>query len=507
MPKQLSGLDATFLYLESPEMPMHVGSLCLYELPAGFKGDFAARLRAHIKKRMHLAPLFSNRLHFPPFDIGHPVWLHDPKVDLQYHIRRVTLRKPGTLRQLEDACAREHERLLDRSRPLWEFVVFDGLKSGQVGFYSKIHHAALDGKGGTVLANAVLDMTPEPREVPPPDARKPRRTDLKVGEMVSAVFSNTLAQYAKIVRSLPTTASTLGQTLATAGVSGIQRARAKGGVKGAVKAPFSFAPRTSFNNNITATRKFARASLRFDELRSAGKALGGSLNDAVLFVCSTALRAYLQRHSALPRKSLIAAMPVSLREEGNTEMNNQASMTLVELGSQHADASKRFAAILKSTAKVKDALGKLKNVLPTDYPSLMAPWVMSGLGRAISSTRVAERAPALANVVISNVPGPPVPLFMAGARMVTFHPLSICIHGVALNITVQSYAGSVDFGLIACKKAAPDLHDLARDIEDAHAQLLQLAERAAVVAKPRAAVKKSSKPARKAAKESTLEPK
>ncbi|MDE2047279.1 MAG: wax ester/triacylglycerol synthase family O-acyltransferase [Betaproteobacteria bacterium] len=500
MPQQLSGLDATFLYLETPETPMHVGSLNLYALPPDFKGDFTAALRRHIAKRMHLAPLFSNKLGLMPLDIGHPVWLHEPKVDLQYHIRKLTLPRPGTQQQLEAACAQLHAQLIDRSKPLWQFVVIEGVRAPRgehwVGFYAKIHHAALDGKGGVALANAILDITPVPREVPPPKRSGPAKpTQLKIGEMIGAVLSNSLAQYAKIARALPSAAGALSQAVAGVGVGGLKSAL------GQPKLPAVLAPKTPFNAPVTATRVFATATLPQAPLRAAARAAGerlgggGSLNDAVLFVCSTALRSYLQHHQALPRKTLVAAMPVSLREENNQDLNNQASMTLVELGTQWADPARRFAAIAASTAKVKSALAGLKHVLPTDYPSLFAPWLMGGLNAAYTRLSASERMPALANVVISNVPGPAVPLYMAGARMLTYHPLSIVVHGVALNITVQSYAGRVDFGLVACGKAVPDVQLLARGIEAALAQLQALGEPAP--AKARA--KKAAAPSGQAA--------
>ena len=196
--KSLSGLDATFLYLETPETPMHVGSLNLYELPKGFKGSFHKAVQQHIAKRMHLAPIFSRRLAFMPFDLGHPIWVEADEVDLDFHIRKV----PGkqlSVKQAEAMAAKLHGQLIDREHPLWEFHVFDdikapadmGLEGKLVGFYSKIHHAALDGKGGTVLANAVLDLSAVPREVAPADRSRKGRTagDLKIGEMIGAVFS------------------------------------------------------------------------------------------------------------------------------------------------------------------------------------------------------------------------------------------------------------------------------------------------------------------------------
>ena len=454
--KQLSGLDATFLYLESAQTPMHVGGLHLYELPKGFKGDFSKVVREHIRSRIHLAPIFTNRLIFMPFDIGHPAWHTDPTVDLDYHIRHVSLPKPGTLAQLEAACAKLHMQLIDRNRPLWEFYIFTGLKTKQIGFYTKVHHAALDGQAGTALANAVLDIGPKPRKVAPADpSRAIKATPVPgIGTLLSAAFSNTLAQYAKIARSLPAAASAVGGAISNS--SGLTK-----------KAAGILAPRTVFNAALSTQRVFVTAAMDMARAKAIGKSLDASLNDVVLFVCSTAMRNYLLLHDALPRKSLVAAMPVSLRAAGNKEFNNQASMMLVSLGTQYAEPKKRLAAILESTAKVKDGLQRLKNVMPTDYPSFLAPWLVGGIASAYNRSGIASALPMPANVVISNVPGPTAPLYLAGAQMLTFHPVSIIVHGIALNITVQSYAGSIDFGLIACKKAVPDLRKLAAALSDA----------------------------------------
>lgn len=470
--KSLSGLDATFLYLETPETPMHVGSFHLYELPAGFRGSFHQAVKKHIGSRLHLAPVFSRRLAFMPLDLGHPLWVEADRVDLDFHIRKVPNRRLS-VKQAERMAARLHGQLIDREHPLWEFHIFDdiapprGMKTeGRlVGFYSKIHHAALDGKGGTVLANAILDVSETPRQVPPADPARKRRTaaDLKIGDMIGAAFSNSLAQYAKLARSLPAAAASIGGTVAK------RAAGAAGAGKG--RMPVQLAPRTIFNVGITQQRSFATATMPLAACKAMGKAAGGSFNDVVLWICATAVRNYLGEHGGVPRKPLVAAMPVSLREESNRELNNQASMSLVQLGTHLADPYKRMGAIMQSTGKVKQALSGLKSVLPTDYPSLLAPWLVGGAGRLALKTYgragVAERLPALANLAISNVPGPQVPLYLAGARMVTFHPLSIIMHGLALNITIQTYAGRVDFGLVGDRQALPDLQQLADGLEAA----------------------------------------
>jgi diacylglycerol O-acyltransferase / wax synthase len=474
--RTLSGLDASFLYLETPEQPMHVASLCLYEVPVKQRRSFVNAVRAHLAKRIHLAPLFSNVLAYAPYDLGHPHWEPANDIDFDHHVRHVTIAKPGTMRQLEAAVAKEHATLMDRARPLWQFIVFDGLQDKRVAFYGKVHHAALDGKGGVVLANAILDLSEVPREVPPPKPRAaPVKTDLKIGEMIGAAFSNSLAQYAKIVRALPTVAGAVAQVAAPM----LKKAASSRSL------PVDFAPRTPFNVNISTQRSFSTASLPFADVRNAAKALGGSLNDGVLFICASALRTYLKQHNALPKKTLVAAMPVSLREDSNKELNNQASMVLAELGTHHGDAKKRWQAIMNSTQKIKESLKSLKSVLPTDYPGLLAPLLVSRLNQTVASTKLLEKLPPVANLVISNVPGPQVPLFLAGSRMATFFPVSIVVHSIALNITVQTYCGSVDFGVIACKKAVPDLHKLTDAVASAFDELVALADGVAALARER----------------------
>jgi diacylglycerol O-acyltransferase / wax synthase len=478
--KSLTGLDATFLYLETPEMPMHVGSLNLCELPAGFKGSFHKAVKDHIGKRMHLAPVFSRKLVFMPFDLGHPLWVEADSVDIGFHIRRADPSRKGappmTLAAVHKLCAKLHGELIDRNFPLWEFYIFDRIQlpDGKVvaGFFSKIHHAALDGKGGVMLANAMLDMGPVPREVAPPDPTRRRKleSDLKLGKMIGSVFSSSLGQLAKLAKTLPSAASTLGSTLA--------RQTAASSASGTrPRMPMKLAPATPFNTGLTPDRVFVTATLPLAECKAMGKAVGGSFNDIVLWICSTALRSYLTQHHSLPKKSLVAAMPVSLREAGASDtanLGNQVSMSLVELGTHLAHPLKRMNAIMASTGKVKTSMQSLKGLLPTDYPSLLAPWLVGGAAKlalnAYGKSGIASRLPMVANLAISNVPGPPVPLFLAGAKFLTFHPLSIVMHGLALNITIQTYAGHVDFGIIAGKKALPHAQDLARAIEDAFAQ-------------------------------------
>jgi WS/DGAT/MGAT family acyltransferase len=482
----LSGLCASFLYLETPQTPMHIGSFCLYELPPGFKGSWHKAVQAHIAGRLHLAPVFRRKLGFMPLDLGHPAWIQAEAVDLDFHIRRVK-GKILTVRRAEEVCAELHSQLMDRRQPLWEMHVFERIKrpDGSVcaGVYSKVHHATMDGKGGTVLTNAIMDISATPRVVPAPDkaGNGDKQHDLKTSEMIGAVLSTSLAQYVKLIKTLPHAVKALGGTLAKQSFGG------SGGNAGP-KLPIPLAPMTDFNVAVTTERTFGTARIPFADCQAMAHAVGGSFNDIVLWICATALRTYLSQHGSIPEKSMLAAMPISLREQGNNDFNIQASMTVVELGTQFADPMKRLKAIMTSTAKVKKALVQLKGVLPTDYPSLLAPWIIGGLAKAAfkvySATGLSHRLPMMANLVISNVPGPQVPLYMAGARMLTYYPMSIAIHGIALNITIQTYAGQVDFGVIADKKAVPQVHDLTDALLQAFEEGHQLLAHAPSAAKP-----------------------
>ncbi len=491
--KHLSGLDASFLHLETPEMPMHVGGLHLLELPAGFEGDFIDAVKRHVADRMHLASVFTKKLALMPFDIANPVWVDDDDVDLDYHIRQIVLPKPGSMSQLEAYVGRLHSSLLDRSRPLWEFYVFSGLKSGQIGFYSKIHHAALDGQGAIVLATALLDVTAVPRDVDPPPSHPKAPYQPPMTEMLTAAARDTLMQCVRLVKGVPTGVKVVAGLLAP---SRDENGKRRFGLpKG-----FSMAPRTPLNVSITNQRVLSTCSIPLKEVIAIGKVFGGSLNDAVMGIVSGALRRYLEEHDALPEKSLVAAVPVSLRAEGNTDMNNQVSMMLMKLASDEPDPAKRMKAIIKASAAMKSSLGNVKSIMPTDFPSLGVPWLMSGLVSLYGRTKLADALPPVANVAISNVPGPRMPLYLAGARMITNYPVSIVTHGLALNVTVQSYNGMLDVGMVACRRAMPDVRMFAACMNAAHEELLAAAHKVAMAAG------EQDKPARQVASKAVRTP-
>lgn len=466
--KQLSGLDAAFLHLELPEMPMHIGALHLFDLPKNYRGDFYDDVKAHVAGRMHLAGLFTKKLAHLPLDFANPVWVEDGNVDLDYHVQHVTLSKPGTMAQLEATVGRLHSQLLDRSRPLWEFHVIEGLQSGQAALYVKVHHSAIDGVGAESLARAVLDLSPKPRKMPSARKRPAAASEPGVGAMLVNVLRHTATQYWKIVKYLPTTARVAGSLM-------LPR-KGQGGKRGGPAKRLTLGPRTPLNVSLTNQRVFATARVPLDEAKAIGKAFGGSLNDAVLAICSTALRRYLKAKDALPDEPLNVLMPVNLREQGNTEQNNQFSLMLTRLPTNQVGAKERILEIVQLSSSLKSTIKRVKSVLPTDLPSIGVPWLMSGLASLYSRTRLADKMPPIANVLISNVPGAQVPMYLAGARMTSYYPISIPLHGVGLNITVLSYNGALDFGLIACRRAMPDVRELATFISEAHQELMTLAQ-------------------------------
>lgn len=496
--KQLTGLDSTFLFLETAQMPMHVGALHLFELPAGYKGNWADDLRKHLAARLHLAAPLRRKLAWMPLNLANPAWVH-AEPDMAYHVQVVKIGKvsktnalPGAngqpmpgLREMEALVGKLHSQLLDRTRPLWRFFVVEGLPNTPagnkvMGFYSQLHHAAVDGQAAVALAQIILDLTPQPRELAAGEKR-PRKAHLSMADMLSGIVVNQIEQYRKLARALPTAVGTLSSVLTDTAVK-----TAGGVVKGdKTVTNVSLAPRTAFNVTLTPKRAFATATLSMAELKTAGKALDATVNDMVLATTSGALRRYLRARKALPGKSLIAAVPISLREKGDTSASNQASMTLVNLGTHLAAPAKRMAHIKEATGAMKSLVGNVKSLMPTDFPTLGVPWLMSGAAKLYGKTKAADRIPQMANLVISNVPGPQAALYMAGGKMLCNYPCSIVVHGVALNLTVQSYNGQMDFGFMAGADALPDVRALADEVLPAWEEIKALAARPLAPAPPK----------------------
>jgi len=475
--KHLSGLDATFLHFETPEMPMHVGSLNVLELPKGYKGDFYEDAKAFMASRIHLADVFTRKLALMPFDLSNPVWVDDDDIDIDYHVRHITLPKPGTNRQLQQYVARLHSSLIDRSRPMWEFYIIDGLQSGDVALYTKVQHAGIDGQAGVEVGKAIFDLEPTGRVVKPP-RDKPRRSGYQMGmaELATAAFRNTAAQYVKLYKMLPALGKALGSLATPSAESGPADA------KTLAKRFDLTAPRTPFNVSITNQRSFAGRTIPLAETKAIARHFGVTLNDVVMATVSGALRSYLKDSNELPDKSLVAGVPVSLREAGDDTANNQASMILVSLASDIKDPLERMKAIHRSSTQSKSTMNKFKAVVLDDFPMFGAPWLMSGMASMVGRSGLVNVLPPMANVAISNVAGAPFPMYFAGALVTCYYPVSIASQGMALNVTVQSYNGRMDYGLIACRRAVPDITEIGDYMLAEHRKLMDLMQKVPAVA-------------------------
>ncbi len=493
----LSALDALFLHLETADMPMHVGGLILLDKPAKHRGSFYKKIREHIVSRMHLAPLFSRRLAFMPLDLVNPIWLGNADIDLDYHIQHETLPAPGSHGQLEARVAALHQGMLDRDRPLWQFTVIEGLESGQVAFTSRIHHAALDGQGGVALAQAMFDTTPVPRSVESAE-EKAKRLPPSTAKMLSAAFRNTVAQYGNILKAVPEVVRTVknigGIALSASAAKkagapseqgtgipdladfkpGDSPEKAAKSLLKKIPGGITLGPRTPLNVAISGKRAFVGFQLSLAESKAIGKHFDAKLNDVVMAVVAGALRRYFADDPKVLAKSMVGAIPVSLRAPGDTSQSNQVTMMLVSMATQIADPKKRMAAIVMASSRAKALTSSVKSVLPMDMPSLGIPWLMSIITPLYKMAVSTNRIPVVANIVISNVPGPPVALYLAGAKMTANFPVSIVTHGLGLNITIQSYNGSLDYGLIACKKTVPKLAKFGDAMVAAHRELLDL---------------------------------
>jgi diacylglycerol O-acyltransferase len=463
--KMLSGLDGMFLHLETPEMPMHVGSLCLLELPKGYRGDFLADVKRLYARRVLIAPVLGRTLRELPLHLANPAWVQADALDLDYHIRRVVLPKPGTQAQLEACVGELHSIPLDRTHPLWSVTIIEGLPRRQVGYYTNIHHAVIDGQSGVELAKALYDLTPKPRRVVRSRAVKSLEGEHPwPGAVVAGALRHDAMQFAKFVRMLPEITRT---------ITAVRRAANDGARRVAAATLHSFGPKTPLNIEITGERGFAGVSIPMAEVHDVATAHQATVNDVVLAICAGALRRYLGRHGGVPAEPLIAAVPISLREAGNTEFTTLATMARVSLATDIADPVRRLRAIRESASAAKEATGRAKPILPTDFPTIGLPWLMHGLASLYGRSGIANIAPPLFNIVVSNVRGPPVPLYFAGARVLRYWPLSIVGHGLGVNITVESYAGALGFGVTTASSAVRNPRQLADGLVAAHRQLME----------------------------------
>ena len=488
--QQLSGLDTLFLNIETGSTYGHVSGLALFDPTTAPEAPDFDDLKALISERLHLVPPYRHRLVEVPFGLDQPYWIEDPDFDLDFHVRHIALPAPGGTRQLAAQVERIVSRPLDRRRPLWELYMIEGLENGYVAYLNKIHHCAIDGvTGGEILAN-LLDTTPEGREIAQPDTPwrpddAPTEVEMLGRGLVSVACSPLKGARlgAKTLRNLPAISR------AVIGLPSLSRLSALGGR--ATDALLSEAstkpPRTSLNTRIGPHRHFGFTSIPLTDARVVKTAYDVSLNDVILAMCAGALRNYLDGRDELPVDPLIAMLPISVStgSEPDPSGNRIASMT-ASLHTHVEDPVARLESIHASMLIAKETHQALPATLLQDVAQFAPPAVAARAARVATRASAGNWVDLPYNVVISNVPGPQQPLYGGGARLIANYPITAIHDGVGLNITVQSYDGSLDFGIIGCRDLVPDvwsivdlLHAATSELKG-HAEAL-LAERARVV--------------------------
>jgi diacylglycerol O-acyltransferase / wax synthase len=461
--KRLSGLDATFLYLETPTCYMHVCGLAIYD-PSEAPDEWTFENTKKVYSgRLHLASPFRQRIVEVPFGLHHPLWIEDPDFDIDNHMHQVTVPAPGGMRELAELASHLITIQLDRTRPLWEMWVIEGLENGYVAVLSKLHHATIDGASGTEITVATLDLGPEVAVHEPETEWVPDRVPTDV-EMLSYATNSLVRQPVRVAKSLQ---KSLGAGLDI-------RRRNRRPEAHPPPAPFT-APRTSFNQALSRNRAFAPITLSLSDTKRVKQAFGTTLNDVILAICAGALRRYLTEHDEDPGAPLVAMVPISVRTpDQSSAMGNQVTSALASLATDIDDPLERLRTISENMREVKSQQEVIGATTLQDWAEFAAPLVFARAARLYSRTKIASRHRPIFNLTISNVPGPPFPLYLAGGRMVHNYPLGPIYDGGGLNITVMSYLDNLDFGIVACPELVDDVWHLAEGLEFALDELLAL---------------------------------
>jgi WS/DGAT/MGAT family acyltransferase len=449
--KRLGALDRMFLAAETRESMMHVGGLLPFSPPEGGGLDVIRRMRDEVRARPPVEAPWNQKLRHPEM-LTSPLqaWVVDEQLDLDYHVRRSALPAPGDERELGILVSRLHSQALDFHRPPWEVHLIEGLQGGRFALYTKVHHALVDGYTGMRLLMRALTHDPNEKDTPlffsrpPLEQQRQRQQPPGESEAPAAALDSLLHG----VRDQFASAKDLTRALLN-----VARARRSNDPS---LVSFLQTPRCVLNQKITRARRFATQKYEIDKLKTIAKARSGTLNDVILAICAGALRRFLAEQNALPDAPLTAMVPVNIRPKDDPGGGNAVGAILVSLGTHVADPVERLRVIVASTKSAKEQLQGMSRSAILQYSALlMAPLLLSSVPGSAGWLR-----PAF-NLVVSNVPGPDKPLYFRGWRLEAAYPLSIPYNGYALNITVESYAGSLGLGFIGCRDAIPHLQRLA----------------------------------------------
>ncbi|MFK7917577.1 MAG: wax ester/triacylglycerol synthase family O-acyltransferase [Ilumatobacter sp.] len=471
--KQLSGLDASFLYMETPNTYGHVNGLSIYERPSPDFEPFE-----HVYQRFgdmvgNLEPM-RRRLAEVPFGLDHPYWIDDPDFDLDYHVRHIGLAPPGAADQLSEQVTRIIGRHMDRRRPLWEVYVIEGLADGRWAMLTKYHHATIDGASGVIMLKILTDPTPDAEWTMEPVAWQGEEIPKDL-DLLKATARHLVANPVKAARLQLKVVRQLAEAAGVDSVSGaagqardaIKAMVTSGGAsndadhESSVRIPLSPAPPTPWNASVTPNRRFAMRSLALANVKALKDATGGTINDVVMAMCAGALREYLIKHDCLPDEPLRAMVPVSIRTGDEDDVwSNRVSAIVAELPTNCDDPVERVARCREAMHQAKRQFELVPAETMMEASQVTSPVIAASAIRLVGRLKLADRMNLPVNVVISNVPGPREPLYFAGAKLDAYIPVSTISDGIGLNITVHSYEDRLDIGLISDRELIPDLWDL-----------------------------------------------
>ncbi|HEX4820600.1 MAG TPA: wax ester/triacylglycerol synthase family O-acyltransferase [Acidimicrobiales bacterium] len=447
----MTGLDASFLYNETPTLHMHTLKYTVLDVssvPGGY--DFE-RFQHELERRLHLLPPFRRRVVEVPGGLHHPVWIEDPDFDLGYHVRRIGVPPPGGREQMDAVIADIASWPLDRSKPLWEIWMLEGLEGGRVGFLAKVHHSVADGvAAAAMLANV---MTTSAEDVDPPPPLIPWRP-----EPVPSRFQLVLDALRDLIGTLVGLPALLGRT-----AEAVRRvARHRKTAEVTTPRPILDTANTPFNGALTPHRSFATSTIPLDDVKAAKNALGVTINDIVLAMVAGSLRAWLQKRNALPERALVAGVPVSTDDPDGVRRlgGNRVSNMFTTLATDIDDPVARLRAIHDVTSAAKEMHNLLGADMLADWSEYTPPRPYAWFMRQYSRFGLAEKHRPPINVVVSNVAGPRDPLFVAGAKMEGIYSVGPILEGIGLNITVWSYGDQLNVGVIACREHIPDPHEI-----------------------------------------------
>ncbi len=478
----VSGIDAAFLYTETPTSPMNIGSVVIIDGTIDFK-----TFKDTVHSRIHQFEKLRQRLVYVPFSVDYPYWVDDPNFDIDLHIKNIALPKPGAWKQLRDVASQIFSEPLDQNRPLWSMVFVEGLDNipqvpkGSIAIISKIHHVAIDGVGGAGLLSLFLDFTPESREIPEPKPYNPKPLPSEISLIVNSTLS-----FAKDPLKFPKMVSnTLKATLKAGFLTRMHLSELP-------TVPFT-APATPLNGLISARRKWNSAILSLERVQNLKNIMGTTLNDVLLGICSGALRRYLLEKGKLPEKSLVAMVPISTRDKDSLETDNQITAMLVQIATNIADPIERLEIIHENNNRGKTYQGAIGAKTLSSMADAIPFGIANQAARLYSRFKISEFHKPVFNVAITNVPGPRIPLYINGHKMITVMGSAPIIDGMGLIITILSYDGHITISPVSDANSMPDLDDFTRYLWES-ANELEAAIIAHQAKKKKPATKKKTKP-------------